>query len=64
MKYAFSSFAGQRFLKVAKSPISPPLAFPFNITPSGISLLNDEGIEMKGPQISTIHYQGLLSELL
>ncbi|RVW56786.1 DNA repair protein RAD51-like 2 [Vitis vinifera] len=50
--------AGQRFLKVAKSPISPPLAFPFNITPSGISLLNDEGIEMKGPQISTIHYQG------
>lgn len=50
--------AGQRVLKVAKSPISPPLAFPFNITPSGISLLNDEGIEMKGPQISTIHYQG------
>ena len=49
---------------MAKSPISPPLAFPFDITSSGILLLNDEGKEMKGPQINTIHCQGLFSELL
>ncbi|KAJ1395107.1 DNA recombination and repair protein Rad51-like, C-terminal [Sesbania bispinosa] len=51
--------SGQRFIKLAKSPISPPLAFPFNITSSGIILLDDNGIEIKGPEINTIHYQGL-----
>jgi hypothetical protein len=51
--------AGQRFIKLAKSPISPPLAFPFNITASGIVLLDDNGIEMKGPEINNIHCQGL-----
>ncbi|KAK9279092.1 hypothetical protein L1049_012767 [Liquidambar formosana] len=50
--------SGQKFIKVAKSPISPPMAFPFNITASGISLLNDDGIEMTGPQINAIHCQG------
>ncbi|XP_050883784.1 DNA repair protein RAD51 homolog 2 isoform X3 [Lathyrus oleraceus] len=50
--------AGQRFIKLAKSPISPPLAFPFNITSSGIVLLDDNGIEMKGPDINNIHCQG------
>ncbi|XP_050292004.1 DNA repair protein RAD51 homolog 2 isoform X2 [Quercus robur] len=48
----------QRFIKVAKSPISPPLAFPFNITSSGILLLSDDGIELTGPDINAIHCQG------
>ncbi|XP_075635638.1 DNA repair protein RAD51 homolog 2 isoform X3 [Castanea sativa] len=51
--------SGQRFIKVAKSPISPPLAFPFNITSSGILLLSDDGIELTGPDINAIHCQGL-----
>ncbi|XP_042476278.1 DNA repair protein RAD51 homolog 2 [Macadamia integrifolia] len=51
---------GQRFIKVAKSPLSPPLAFPFDVTSSGISLLSDDGIEVMGPEICTIHCQGLL----
>jgi len=51
--------AGKRFIKLAKSPMSPPLAFPFHITSSGIVLLDNDGIEMKGPEISTIHCQGL-----
>ncbi|KAH1207819.1 DNA repair protein RAD51 2 [Glycine max] len=51
--------SGQRFIKLAKSPISAPLAFPFKITSSGLVLLDDEGIEMKGPEINTIHCQGL-----
>ncbi|KAK9169011.1 hypothetical protein Syun_001151 [Stephania yunnanensis] len=50
--------SGQRFIKVTKSPISPPLAFPFVITSSGISLISDEGIEVKGLVINTIHGQG------
>lgn len=54
----FFSLAGQRFIKVAKSPISSPLAFPFHITSSGISLLSDEGMELMGPEINSIHCQG------
>ncbi|KAK3206114.1 hypothetical protein Dsin_020160 [Dipteronia sinensis] len=50
--------SGQRFIKVAKSPISPPLAFPFNITSSGISLLTDDGTKLIGPEINTICCQG------
>ncbi|KAJ4831944.1 DNA repair protein RAD51 [Turnera subulata] len=50
--------SGQRFMKVAKSPISPPLAFPFIITSSGISLLQDDGIEVRGEEINTIRQQG------
>ncbi|KAI8013501.1 hypothetical protein LOK49_LG05G01110 [Camellia lanceoleosa] len=50
--------SGERFMKVAKSPISPPLVFPFNITSSGISLLSDVGVEMIGPQINAIQNQG------
>ncbi|CAL5387203.1 unnamed protein product [Camellia sinensis] len=49
--------SGERFMKVAKSPISPPLVFPFNITSSGISLLSDVGVEMIGPQINAIQNQ-------
>ncbi|XP_018818821.1 DNA repair protein RAD51 homolog 2 isoform X3 [Juglans regia] len=50
--------SGQRFLKVSKSPISAPLAFPFDITASGMSLLSDDGIELTGPDINAIHSQG------
>ncbi|KAL7264653.1 hypothetical protein ACSBR1_002587 [Camellia fascicularis] len=50
--------SGERFMKVAKSPISPPLVFSFNITSSGISLLSDVGVEMIGPPINTIQNQG------
>ncbi|CAN1198719.1 DNA repair protein RAD51 homolog 2 [Linum perenne] len=49
---------GQRFLKVSKSPISPPLAFPFRIESSGILLLDDTGRELSGHEINTIHCQG------
>ncbi|MBA0790449.1 hypothetical protein Gohar_015099 [Gossypium harknessii] len=49
--------SGERFIKVAKSPISPPLAFPFHITSSGISLLSDDGKEVMGPEINAIHCQ-------
>ncbi|KAF6134863.1 hypothetical protein GIB67_002264 [Kingdonia uniflora] len=51
--------SGQRFIKVAKSPISPPLAFPFIISSSGIIFLNDDGTEVEGPEINTIRCQGL-----
>ncbi|XVF68635.1 hypothetical protein PTKIN_Ptkin11bG0017200 [Pterospermum kingtungense] len=50
--------SGQRFIKVAKSPISPPLAFPFHITSSGILLLSNEGMELMGPEINSIRCQG------
>lgn len=52
-------FVGQRYIKVAKSPISPPLAFPFIVSASGILLLSDDGREMTGPQVNTIRHQGL-----
>ncbi|KAF3453191.1 hypothetical protein FNV43_RR05527 [Rhamnella rubrinervis] len=55
--------SGQRFIKLAKSPISPPIAFPFTITSSGISLLNDDGQELKGTEISTIQYQGFHKDI-
>ncbi|KAG7010599.1 DNA repair protein RAD51-like 2 [Cucurbita argyrosperma subsp. argyrosperma] len=50
--------SGQRFIKLAKSPMSPPLAFPFSITSSGISLLSDNGKELSGAEINEIHCQG------
>jgi len=56
----FTLFAGQRIIKVAKSPMSPPLAFPFHITSAGISLLSDNGTELKGPGINTIHARGIV----
>ena len=49
---------GQRFIKLAKSPMSPPLAFPFTITASGISLLSNNGEELSGAEINEIHCQG------
>lgn len=55
----FTLSAGQRIIKVAKSPMSPPLAFPFHITSAGISLLSDNGTELKGPGINTIHARGI-----
>uniref|UniRef100_A0A9I9DXH5 RecA family profile 1 domain-containing protein n=1 Tax=Cucumis melo TaxID=3656 RepID=A0A9I9DXH5_CUCME len=50
--------SGQRFIKLAKSPMSPPLAFPFTITPSGVSLLTNNGEELSGAEINEIHCQG------
>uniref|UniRef100_M1CDS0 DNA repair protein RAD51 homolog 2 n=1 Tax=Solanum tuberosum TaxID=4113 RepID=M1CDS0_SOLTU len=55
---ALFRLSGQRFIKLAKSPVSPPFAFAFNITSSGISLLNDDGVEMPGPEIHSISCQG------
>ncbi|XP_048233490.1 DNA repair protein RAD51 homolog 2 isoform X2 [Ricinus communis] len=49
---------GQRYIKVAKSPISPPMSFPFNITASGIALLDDDGTELRGKEINSIQCQG------
>nr|GLL33853.1 DNA repair protein RAD51 homolog 2 [Ipomoea trifida] len=59
-RLVFESRSGQRFMKVAKSSISPPIAFPFDITSSGILLLDDDGEEITGPEINTINYQGLI----
>ncbi|GLT43264.1 hypothetical protein SLA2020_172270 [Shorea laevis] len=58
IRLVLESKSGQRFIKLAKSPLSPPLAFPFHITSSGISLVNHDGIELTGPEINSIHYQG------
>ncbi|GLU11725.1 hypothetical protein SLE2022_284500 [Rubroshorea leprosula] len=58
IRLVLESKSGQRFIQLAKSPLSPPLAFPFHITSSGISLLNHDGIELTGPEINSIHYQG------
>ncbi|XP_010043676.2 DNA repair protein RAD51 homolog 2 isoform X5 [Eucalyptus grandis] len=58
IRLILETISGERFIKVAKSPMSPALAFPFSITSSGISLLNDDGIEVVGQEISTIHCDG------
>lgn len=58
IRLVLEAVSGQRFIKVAKSPISPPFAFPFMVSASGILLLSDEGREMSGPQINTICNQG------
>ncbi|KAI3411359.1 uncharacterized protein J3R85_018068 [Psidium guajava] len=58
IRLILETISGERFIKVAKSPMSPTLAFPFSITSSGISLLNDDGIEVVGQEISTIHCHG------
>ncbi|XP_074276208.1 DNA repair protein RAD51 homolog 2 isoform X2 [Silene latifolia] len=47
--------SGHRFMKIAKSPISPPLEFQYQITSSGISLLSDNGVEVSGSLINSIH---------
>lgn len=44
--------------------MSPPLAFPFHITSAGISLLSDDGTELKGPGINNIHAPGIIDPLL
>ncbi|XP_031389314.1 DNA repair protein RAD51 homolog 2 isoform X2 [Punica granatum] len=58
IRLILESKSGSRFIKVAKSPMSPPLVFPFHISSSGISLLDDHGVELVGPDISRIHNQG------
>lgn len=51
-------WAGQKFIKVAKSPLSPPIAFPFIVDASGILLLSDDGIPVSGSEINSIRSQG------
>ncbi|KDP44137.1 hypothetical protein JCGZ_05604 [Jatropha curcas] len=58
IRLVFEAKSGQRYIKVAKSPMSPPMAFPFILTSSGIALLDDDGIELRGQEINTIHCQG------
>ncbi|GFP95670.1 DNA repair protein rad51 homolog 2 [Phtheirospermum japonicum] len=58
IRLVLESRSGQRIIKIAKSSISPSVGFSFNITSSGISLLNDEGVEMMGPDANAIHCQG------
>ncbi|KAG5401648.1 hypothetical protein IGI04_016255 [Brassica rapa subsp. trilocularis] len=62
IRLVLESKSGQRIIKVAKSPMSPPLAFPFHITSAGISLLSDEGTELKGPGINNIHARAKLKD--
>ncbi|PIN16604.1 DNA repair protein RAD51/RHP55 [Handroanthus impetiginosus] len=58
IRLVLESRSGQRLIKIAKSSISPSIGFYFNITSSGISLLDDEGVEMMGAEANTIHCQG------
>ncbi|KAL7085083.1 hypothetical protein ACP275_14G260700 [Erythranthe tilingii] len=58
IRLVLESRSGQRLIKIAKSSISPSVGFFFHITSSGISLLNNEGVEMMGPQANKIHCQG------
>ncbi|KAH9325977.1 hypothetical protein KI387_006155, partial [Taxus chinensis] len=55
IRLIFESYAGQRFMKIAKSPVSPTLAFPFVITSSGIELVGTEAFETGGEDITSIH---------
>ncbi|KAL9261870.1 DNA repair protein RAD51 homolog 2-like protein [Drosera capensis] len=59
IRLVLEAVSGQRFMKIAKSPISPPLQFPFAISSSGILLLDDVGEEVSGPKIHGIHCQGV-----
>ncbi|KAL8150871.1 hypothetical protein V2J09_020679 [Rumex salicifolius] len=58
IRLILEEISGQRFIKIAKSPLSPPLQFPYEITSTGISLLKDDGVTLSGPQINSIHCQG------
>ncbi|XP_031485091.1 DNA repair protein RAD51 homolog 2 isoform X2 [Nymphaea colorata] len=58
VRLVLEAHSGQRFIKLAKSPISPPLSFPFIITSAGISLLNDDGMEVSGTEINSILNEG------
>ncbi|CAN6471010.1 unnamed protein product [Victoria cruziana] len=58
VRLVFETHSGQRFIKLAKSPISPPLSFPFIITSAGVSLLNDDGMEVLGTEINSILSEG------
>ncbi|CAN6331243.1 unnamed protein product [Urochloa humidicola] len=58
IRLVFESHSGHRFIKVAKSPMSPAVAFPFVVEPSGITLLSDEGSDVSGPEITSIRCQG------
>ncbi|KAI0497447.1 hypothetical protein KFK09_020674 [Dendrobium nobile] len=58
IRLIFEAHSGQKFIKVAKSPLSPPLAFPFTVSSSGVTLLSDDGIEMIGQEIGMIRCQG------
>nr|XP_051226358.1 DNA repair protein RAD51 homolog 2 isoform X2 [Lolium perenne] len=58
IRLVFESHSGHRFIKVAKSPMSPAVAFPFIVESSGITLLTDEGIDVSGPEITSIRCQG------
>jgi len=49
---------------MAKSPMSPAVAFPFIVESSGITLLSDEGIDVTGPEITSIRCQGTIYILL
>ncbi|KAJ8430265.1 hypothetical protein Cgig2_020900 [Carnegiea gigantea] len=57
VRLILEAVSGQRFMKIAKSPISPPLQFRYEINASGISFLSD-GVEVSGPQINAIHSHG------
>ncbi|XP_014754791.1 DNA repair protein RAD51 homolog 2 isoform X2 [Brachypodium distachyon] len=58
IRLVFESHSGHRFIKVAKSPMSPAVEFPFIVESSGITLLSDEGIDVSGPEITSIRLQG------
>lgn len=58
VRLILESRSGKRYIKLAKSSMSPPLVFPFTISASGISLIDDDGEEIRGPEINMINCQG------
>ncbi|KAJ3676382.1 hypothetical protein LUZ60_003794 [Juncus effusus] len=58
IRLIFEAHSGHRFIKVAKSPISPAVTFPFVIESSGITLLNHVGFRVAGQEINTIRCRG------
>ncbi len=59
MSYTSCTCIGHRYIKVAKSPMTPAVAFPFTVESSGIILLSDEGIDVPSPEITSIRCQGM-----
>uniref|UniRef100_A0A0D3G2N9 RecA family profile 1 domain-containing protein n=1 Tax=Oryza barthii TaxID=65489 RepID=A0A0D3G2N9_9ORYZ len=58
IRLVFEAHSGHRYIKVAKSPMTPAVAFPFTVESSGIILLSDEGIDVPSPEITSIRCQG------
>ncbi|XP_078430250.1 DNA repair (Rad51) family protein isoform X3 [Wolffia australiana] len=59
IRLIFEAHSGNnKWMKIAKSPLSAPLTFPYTIDSAGISLLSNNGVTLIGPDINLIRSQG------